>query len=64
MADEVARKLSAGRRNGVMVDLLCSPENKLSRLSDIAELREMIDDLEVIPPSLDDIYNHFSRRER
>jgi Cu-processing system ATP-binding protein len=64
MADEVARKLSAGRRNGVLVDLLCSPENKLSRLSDIAALRELIDDLEVIPPSLDDIYNHFSRRER
>jgi Cu-processing system ATP-binding protein len=62
MANEVARKLSAGRRNGAMVDLLCSPENKLSRLSDIAELREMIDDLEVMPPSLDDIYNHFSRK--
>jgi len=63
MADEVARKLFAGRHNGVTVDLLCTPENKLSRLSDVAELREMIDDLEVIPPSLDDIYNHFSRRE-
>lgn len=63
MASEVADKLSAGRRNGVMVDLTCSSENKLSRLSDIAELREMIDDLEIIPPSLDDIYNHFSRKE-
>lgn len=63
MADAVAAKLAAGRRNGVVVDLLCSSENKLSRLSDIAGLREMIDDLEVIPPSLDDIYNHFSRRK-
>lgn len=62
-ADEVARRLAAGRRNGVMVDLVCSPENKLARLGEIAALKDLIDDLEVIPPSLDDIYNHFSRKE-
>jgi len=62
-ADEVARKLTAGRHNGVMVDLVCGPEDKLARLGEIAALKDLIDDFEVIPPSLDDIYNHFSRKE-
>lgn len=60
-ADQVARELSAGRRNGVMVDLLCESDEKLARLARISELGSMIEDLEVIPPSLEDIYDHFSR---
>ncbi len=62
-ADEVAQRLAAGRRNGVMVDLVCTPETKLARLSEIAALGALIDDLDVVPPSLDDIYNYFSRRD-
>ena len=62
-ADEVARRLEAGRHNGVMVDLVCTPENKVARLGEIAALGTLIDDFDVIPPSLDDIYNHFSRRD-
>ena len=62
-ADEVARRLKAGRHNGVMVDLVCTPETKLSRLGDVAALGALIDDFDVIPPSLDDIYNYFSRRD-
>ena len=61
-ADRVARELAAGRRNGVMVDLVCEADEKLARLARISELGTLIDDLEVIPPSLEDIYDHFSRR--
>ncbi len=61
-ADEVAEILRGGRRNGVMVDLTCPPEDKLDRLRDITALGAKVDDLEVLPPSLDDIYDHFSRR--
>jgi Cu-processing system ATP-binding protein len=61
-ADEVARKLAGGRRNGVVVDLLCRHEDKLTRLGDIAALGPMIEDVEVLPPSLEDIYSHFSQR--
>lgn len=59
-ADAVAAELSGGRQNGVMVDLTCGPEEKLGRLGQIAGLGEMIEDVEVIPPSLEDIYSHFS----
>jgi Cu-processing system ATP-binding protein len=61
-ADLVAAKLTGGRRNGVMVDLICGHDDKLSRLGDIAALHALIEDVEIIPPSLEDIYSHFSRR--
>jgi Cu-processing system ATP-binding protein len=60
VADAVAAELSAGRRNGVMVDLTCAPDEKLGRLGEIAGLGPMIEDVDVIPPSLEDIYSHFS----
>ena len=61
-ADKVAEKLAGGRRNGVVVDLLCQHDDKLARLGDIAALGPMIEDVEVLPPSLEDIYSHFSQR--
>ncbi|MCE6951508.1 ABC transporter ATP-binding protein [Cereibacter sphaeroides] len=62
-ADAVAARLHGGRRNGVLVDLACGPEEKLARLGDIAALGSMIDDVEILPPSLEDLYTHFSRRQ-
>ena len=61
-ADEVAAKLAGGRHNGVMVDLLCQHDDKLARLGDITALGAMVEDVEVLPPSLEDIYSHFSQR--
>lgn len=60
-ADEVASKLSGDRRNGVMVDLVCNSEEKLARLGDISALGSLVEDVDVIPPSLEDIYSHFSK---
>lgn len=60
-ADTVATALSGGRRNGVMVDLTCAREDKLERLGQIAGLGPMVEDVDVIPPSLEDIYSHFSQ---
>ena len=45
-----------------MVDLTCAADDKLTRLGQIAGLEHLIEDVEVIPPSLEDIYSHFSRR--
>ncbi|WP_210529544.1 ABC transporter ATP-binding protein [Rubellimicrobium arenae] len=60
-ADLVARQLAGGRRNGVMVDLTCAADDKLARLGQIAALDRLVEDVEVIPPSLEDIYSHFSQ---
>ena len=61
-ADQVAVALAAGRRNGVMVDLTCAQDQKLARLGQIAGLGDLVADVEVIPPSLEDLYSHFSAR--
>lgn len=52
----------AGVTNGVTVDVTCAPGDKLARLREVTALGKEIDDLDIIPPSLDDIYEHFSRR--
>lgn len=62
-ADEVARALSAGRRNGVMVDLVCGADQKIAQIGNIAALGGLIDDVEIMPPSLEDLYDHYSRRD-
>ena len=59
-AEAVARQLQGARRNGIMVDLTCPPDQKLARLAQIAGLDALIDDVEVLPPSLEDLYTHFS----
>lgn len=61
-ADQVAAMLQGTRCNGLMVNLSCSYDDKLGRLGQIAALGAMIDDVEVLPPSLEDIYSHFSQR--
>ena len=43
--------------------LTCAQNNKLPMLARIAGLGAAVADLDVIPPSLEDIYSHFSRRE-
>ncbi|MBZ4691118.1 MAG: yxlF [Cereibacter sp.] len=60
--DTVAARLSGSRRNGVGIDLFCGHDDKLARLGDIAWLGSLIEDVEILPPSLEDIYSHFSRR--
>jgi Cu-processing system ATP-binding protein len=62
-ADRVAARLTGTRHNGVRVDLVCGPADKLARLGEISALGALIDDVEVIPPSLEDIYSHFSQRD-
>ncbi|PKP73125.1 MAG: ABC transporter ATP-binding protein [Alphaproteobacteria bacterium HGW-Alphaproteobacteria-6] len=59
---EVAERLSGTRVNGVRVALHCGPDDKLARLGQIAGLGGLIEDVEVMPPSLEDLYTHFSRR--
>jgi Cu-processing system ATP-binding protein len=61
-ADAVAARLSGSRVNGHRVDLSCEAGDKLARLGQVTSLGAMIEDVEVIPPSLEDIYAHFSRR--
>ena len=61
-ADQVAARLGGARFNGATVTLSCAPEQKLARLAQVTALGDMIEDVEVIPPSLEDLYTHFSKQ--
>ncbi len=60
-AEEVARRLSGKRLNGTRVDITCRHIDKLDRLAEITNLSNLIEDLEIVPPSLEELYAHFSR---
>ncbi|TDT75367.1 Cu-processing system ATP-binding protein [Litoreibacter halocynthiae] len=60
--DIMAALPDAIRLNGGL-HLSCTQEDKLATLARISAMQEKVADLEVIPPSLEDIYSHFSRRD-
>ena len=62
VADQVAARLGGARFNGATVTLSCAPEQKLALLGQVTALGDMIEDVEVTPPSLEDLYTHFSKQ--
>ncbi|SEO71968.1 Cu-processing system ATP-binding protein [Salinihabitans flavidus] len=61
--DDLAAALPQGRMNGTGVHLHCAQDDKLATLRRITGLGDMVSDIDVIPPSLEAIYSHFSRRD-
>ena len=59
----LAEALPQGRMNGTALHMSCGQDEKLATLSRIAGLGEIVSDVDVTPPSLEDIYSHFSRRD-
>jgi Cu-processing system ATP-binding protein len=53
----------AARGDDGVLRLTCAQSEKLPLLASIAALGQQVADLDVIPPSLEDIYSHFSRRD-
>ena len=63
-ADALAAALPQAHMNGNgALHLTCSQDEKLAILTRITDLVERVADLDVMPPSLEDIYSHFSRRD-
>jgi len=60
--DIMAALPDAIRLNGAL-HLTCEQDEKLATLARISALQDKVADLDVIPPSLEDIYSHFSRRD-
>jgi Cu-processing system ATP-binding protein len=47
---------------GGALHLTCAQDEKLALLARITAMGDAVADLEVLPPSLEDIYSHFSQR--
>jgi len=64
-ADEISEKLSAATRwrqlNGHTIEIDAAPERKLALLQLVTDLPVV--DVDVVPPSLDELYAHFLRAE-
>lgn len=45
------------------LQLTCTQDRKLATLAQISALQSKVADFDVVPPSLEDIYSHFSRRD-
>ena len=50
-------------RVGNALHLSCTQEDKLATLAQVSAFKDKVADIDVIPPSLEDIYSHFSRRD-
>ncbi len=62
-SDQLADRLGGQRVNGREVELTCAPGEKMGHLARITALGGLIDDVEVAPPSLEDLYRHYSTGE-
>ncbi len=59
----VAAALPEARDEGGLLTLTCPQSTKLATLARITALGDKVADLDVLPPSLEDIYSHFSQRD-
>ena len=58
-ADAIAARLGGERVNCQAVELACTPGDKVARLAEVTALGSAIRDVDVIPPSLEDLYRHY-----
>ena len=59
-AADLQARIGGARLNGASVEILCPPSEKMARLAEVAGLGGLVADLDVVPPSLEDIYRHYS----
>lgn len=62
-ASDLAAALPGAIRVAGELRLTCTQDEKLPLLARIAGFGDKVADIEVLPPSLEDIYSHFSRRD-
>lgn len=60
---DILKVLPNAIRVGSALHVTCTQEQKLATLGKVAAMTEKVADIDVIPPSLEDIYSHFSRRD-
>lgn len=60
-ADAIAAQIGGQRINGATVEIACTRDQKLAQLRQITGLGAGIEDIDIVPPSLEDLYRHYSR---
>lgn len=57
--DQVQAELGGQRVNGCSLELLCSADEKMAHLGRITGLGSAVRNVEIVPPSLEDLYRHY-----
>ncbi len=57
--DALASRLGAKRVNGQAVELACTAGDKIARLAQVTAFGDAIRDIDVVPPSLEDLYRYY-----
>ena len=60
-ADQIAKATGGARINGASVELYCDANQKMQELRRIAALGDVVADIELTPPRLEDLYRHYSK---
>jgi len=63
-ADMVQAELGGRRVNGCAVELRCAADQKMAQLSRISGLGDAVRDVDMMPPSLEDLYRHYCGEHR
>ncbi|SDI43912.1 ABC transporter ATP-binding protein [Aliiruegeria lutimaris] len=62
-ADRFAADTGGRRVNGASIELSCAPEAKMEQLRRFAAMTDTVEDIEMTPPRLEDLYRHFAQEE-
>lgn len=60
-ADQIAATMGGTRINGASVEILCAPDQKMARLRDVAAMGDVVADIEMTPPRLEDLYRYYAK---
>ena len=62
--EKLAQQVGGTRVNGASVELCCSADQKMAELRRIAALGDVVVDVSMTPPKLEDLYRHFAKENR
>ncbi|WP_068116832.1 ABC transporter ATP-binding protein [Tropicimonas marinistellae] len=62
-ADRIAADTGGRRINGASVELSCAPERKMAALRRFAAMADAVEDIEMTPPRLEDLYRHYAQED-
>lgn len=63
VAEQLGSKVNIGKVNNQSLSLSCFKEEKMPLIRHISGLGEVVHDLQIMPPRLDEVYSHFMSRE-
>ena len=60
-ADQIAEATGGTHLNGASVEIYCDADQKMQKLRNIAAMGDVVADIELTPPRLEDLYRHYAK---